>query len=126
MNLHHEDVWPAAGCRRLQADDAFARRIALAGQERMAQMDVDEVTHYCYQMLKAYARLQRFKPTRDPRSFEVNCEDDLVRHYDREGILRAKYLTEDNSSCLRPPPPAEQCRADQGPCSSLSLLSLRS
>ena len=93
---------------RLRADDDFARRIALAGQERMAQMDVDEVTHYCYQMLKAYAKLQRFTPKRDPRSFEVNCEDDLVRHYDREGILKGMYLTEDNSTCLRPPPPGER------------------
>ena len=93
--------------KRLQADDSFARGIALAGQERMAQMDVHEVTHYCYQMLKAYAKLQRFKPVRDPRSWEVNCEDDLVRHYDRDGTLTPKYVTEDNSTCLRPPQKGE-------------------
>ena len=94
----------------------------------MAQMDVHEVTHYCYQMLKAYAKLQRFKPVRDPRSWEVNCEvrrpschdllflsrslkllflwqDDLVRHYDRGSMLKGRYLLQDNSSCLRPPTP---------------------
>ena len=30
--------------RRLQADPAWAKRIALAGQERMAAMDTDEVS----------------------------------------------------------------------------------
>lgn len=131
----------------------------------MATMDVDEVAHYCYQMLKAYAALQNFKPKRDPRSWEVrdaipwtlipsgshpaplpfgihldlpsslvltppfvltpkphphahrkppsdllphccwqvNCEDDLIRHYDRGNMLKQRYLQEDNSSCLRPP-----------------------
>ena len=65
--------------RRLQADDAYARSIALAGQELMAQMDTEEVAHYCYRMLKGYAAMQKFTPKRDPRSWEVNCEDDLVR-----------------------------------------------
>ena len=88
----------------------FARQLAHAGRERMAQMDVHEVTHYCYQMLKGYAALQRFKPKRDPRSWEVNCEDDLVRHYARSPLgsggveLVDRYLTEDNATCLRPPP----------------------
>ena len=97
--------------RRLQADPAFARSIATAGQERMAQMDVDEVAHYCYQMLRAYAASQRFKPKRDPRSWEVNCEDDLVRHYDRGTMLRGRYLVQDNTSCLRPPADACEARA---------------
>ncbi len=98
--------------RRMQADDAFARSLAEAGQARMAQMDLHEVTHYCYQMLKGYAKLQRFKPRRDPRSWEVNCEDDLVRHYARAvgrstsgySNLEQRYITEDNASCIRPPP----------------------
>jgi len=93
-----------ATIRRLQADPAFAKRIALAGQAQMATMDVDEVSHYCYQMLRQYAGLQRFTPRRDPRSWEVNCEDDLVRHYDRGTMLKELYLVQDNSSCLRPPP----------------------
>jgi len=91
--------------RRLQADDAFAKRVALAGQARMAEMDPEEVTHYCYRMLKAYAAMQRFVPKRDPRSWEVNCEDDLTRHYDRGGEIAWRYLREDNTSCLRPPTP---------------------
>ncbi|KAL1512259.1 hypothetical protein AB1Y20_005521 [Prymnesium parvum] len=101
--------------RRLQADPTFAKRIALAGQAQMATMDVDEVAHYCYRMLKAYATLQKFKPKRDPRSWEaphgparqtqVNCEDDLIRHYDRGSMLKDLYLQQDNSSCLRPPQP---------------------
>ena len=90
--------------RRLQADPEYAKSIARAGQERMAQMDTDEVAHYCYQMIKAYATSQRFTPKRDPRSWEVNCEDDLVRHYDRGTMLQERYLVQDNSSCLRPPP----------------------
>ena len=67
------------------------------------------MTHYCYEMLKGYAALQRFTPKRDPRSIEINCEDDLIRHYDRgrgdtyAGVLQEKYLTQDNSTCLRPP-----------------------
>jgi len=89
--------------RRLQADPTWAESMARAGQRQMASMDVDEVANYCYQMLKGYAALQRFKPRRDPRSWEVNCEDDLVRHYDRGTMLQDLYLVEDNSSCLRPP-----------------------
>ena len=57
--------------RRLQADDTVAKSIALAGQERMTQMSTEEVTNFAYQMLKGYAALQRFKPKRDPRSWEV-------------------------------------------------------
>ena len=76
--------------RRLQADDAVAKAMALAGQERMAQMDTEEVTHFAYQMLKGYAALQRFTPKRDPRSWEVNCEDDLTRHYDRGGETQVR------------------------------------
>lgn len=89
--------------RRLQADPAWAKSLAAAGQARMASMDVEEVTHYCYQMLKGYAALQKFTPKRDPRSWEVNCEDDLVRHYDRGNMIKPLYLIEDNSTCLRPP-----------------------
>ena len=89
--------------RRLQADPGFAKGIARAGQERMAAMDTDEVAHYCYQMMRGYAASQRFTPKRDPRSWEVNCEDDLVRHYDRGTMLQQRYLVQDNSSCLRPP-----------------------
>ena len=37
--------------RRLQADPEAAQKIALAGQNLMASMDVDEVTHYCYQVV---------------------------------------------------------------------------
>ena len=65
--------------RRLQADPAWAESMARAGQAQMASLDTDEVAHYCYQMLKAYAGLQHFVPKRDPRSWEVNCEDDMVR-----------------------------------------------
>ena len=59
-------------------------------------------------MLKGYAALQRFKPKRDPRSWEMNCEDDMVRHYDRGTMLQQRYLVGDNSSCLRPPPKGAQ------------------
>ena len=76
----------------------MAKGIALAGQERMAQMDTEEVTNFAFQMLKGYAALQRFKPKRDPRSWEVNCEDDLTRHYDRGGETKWRYLTQVSSS----------------------------
>jgi hypothetical protein len=39
-----EDVPDAI--RKLQADDAVAKAMALAGQERMAQMDTEEVTSF--------------------------------------------------------------------------------
>ncbi|EOD34076.1 hypothetical protein EMIHUDRAFT_441372 [Emiliania huxleyi CCMP1516] len=95
--------------RELQRDPEYARSLAQRGFERMLQMDTAEVTHYCYEMLKGYAALQRFTPKRDPRSIEINCEDDLIRHYDRgrgdtyAGVLQERYLTQDNSTCLRPP-----------------------
>mmetsp|Transcript_30621 Transcript_30621/g.97961 ORF Transcript_30621/g.97961 Transcript_30621/m.97961 type:complete len:601 (-) Transcript_30621:199-2001(-) len=95
--------------RELQRDPEYARSLAQRGYERMLQMDTAEVTHYCFEMLKGYAALQRFTPKRDPRSIEINCEDDLIRHYDRgrgdtyAGVLQEKYLTQDNSTCLRPP-----------------------
>ena len=72
----------------------LSKAMALAGQERMAQMDTEEVTNFAFQMLKGYAALQRFKPKRDPRSWEVNCEDDLTRHYDRGGETKWRYLTQ--------------------------------
>jgi len=89
--------------RRLQADPAWAESMARAGQAQISSLDTREVAHYCYQMLKAYAAMQRFVPKRDPRSWEVNCEDDMVRHYDRGSMLQNLYLVQDNSSCLRPP-----------------------
>ncbi len=110
-NVHYVAVETVAEVpdmiRRLQADPAYAESIARAGQQRMAAMDTDEVAHYCLSMLKAYASAQKFKPKRDPRSWEVNCEDDLVRHYDRGAMLAGRYITQDNSSCLRPPRPNE-------------------
>ena len=42
-----------------------------------------------------------------PPTFKPNCRP--CRHYDRgkdqfNGVLTSRYLTEDNSTCLRPPP----------------------
>ena len=45
------------------------------------------------------------------RSWEVNCEDDLIRHYDRGNEITWRYLTQDNSSCLRPPAAGEPLSA---------------
>ena len=38
----------------------------------------------------------------------MNCEDDLVRHYDRAAENVPRYITHDNSTCLRPPAPGEK------------------
>lgn len=70
----------------------------------MSTMDFYEVTHYLATMFKEYGQRMNYKPVPDPRSFEVNCEDDLWRHYNIHGELLV-HLTEDNTTCLFPPDP---------------------
>lgn len=84
----------------LKAHEESARSIASAGRRRMEQLDDEAIADYGATMLREYARKQRFVPA--PLDVEVLCEDDIVRHYDRDGHLVGRYLTEDNASCIGP------------------------
>jgi len=97
-----EDVPEAV--RYLRDNPTVAQSIAAAGTKRMSTMDFYEVTHYLATMFKEYGQRMNYKPVPDPRSFEVNCEDDLWRHYNIHGELLV-HLTEDNTTCLFPPDP---------------------
>eukprot|EP00854_Cymbomonas_tetramitiformis_P000842 gene842-1326_t len=90
----------------LQAHPALAKRIGTAGTARMRHMDMGEVSNYLSTVLTQYSQKLRFKPTRLKGSFEVNCEDDLWRHYNIDGSL-LRFVTEDNSTCLRRPEPED-------------------
>lgn len=84
---------------------AAAERIARAGQARMAALTEAEVLRYCEMTLRKYASLLKFKPKPEPGGLEINCVDDLWRHYEKDVLQPwfAKMLTEDNSSCIRRP-----------------------
>lgn len=97
--------------KRLRSDpeaEAHARRIAEAGAERMGALTIGEVRSYCTKLLHGYARRLEFKPRPVKGAIEVNCVDDLWRHYEKDERAPwfAKMLTEDNSSCIRPPDPS--------------------
>jgi hypothetical protein len=96
--------------RKLRTDpeaEAHARRIAAAGAERMGQLTIGEVKSYCTKLLRSYATRLAFKPKPIEGSFEVNCIDDLWRHYEKDAKAPwfSKMITQDNSSCIRPPTP---------------------
>jgi hypothetical protein len=71
----------------------------------MEQLSFFEVTRFLADTFKEYGKRMNYQPTPGPDSFEVNCEDDLWRHYNIHGELH-EFLTEDNSTCLFPPHPA--------------------
>jgi protein glucosyltransferase len=96
--------------RRLRADpaaEAHARRVGAAGAARMGALSLAEVMTYCAKLLRGYAARQAFVPRPAEGAFEVNCVDDLWRHYDKDS--RAPWfrhmLTEDNATCIRTPTP---------------------
>lgn len=100
----------AEAVRYLRAHPAQARAIAAAGTKRMEQLSFFEVTRFLADTFKEYGKRMNYQPTPGPDSFEVNCEDDLWRHYNIHGELH-EFLTEDNSTCLFPPHPAAQLEA---------------
>ncbi|KAG8462603.1 hypothetical protein KFE25_010428 [Diacronema lutheri] len=96
--------------RRLRSDpaaEAHARRIGEAGAERMGALTINEVATYCTKLLHGYAKRLAFKPAPIEGAVEVNCVDDLWRHYDKDERAPwfLKMLTHDNASCIRPPQP---------------------
>lgn len=123
--------------RRLMTDpvaEAEGARIAAAGQARMAALTKEQVMSYCATILRGYARRMRFKAAPVRGAFEVNCVDDLWRHYEKDfrEPWFAKMITNDNSSCLRPPtapfqPPGYggAYRGTKVPCLAANNLVLR-
>merc|ERR1712050_17768 len=57
------------------------------------------------ELLRQYAAKQAFTVRAQPGSVEINCEDDLWRHYARDPGWMGHYLTLDNSTCINPIPP---------------------
>mmetsp|Transcript_41500 Transcript_41500/g.50296 ORF Transcript_41500/g.50296 Transcript_41500/m.50296 type:complete len:545 (+) Transcript_41500:180-1814(+) len=92
----------------LENDQERARRIAEAGTARMKSMDMLEVTKYVATALKGYASRMNYKPRIEDtkKSFEVNCEDDLWRHYEVRNEHEMWY-TQNNATCLHPPAPED-------------------
>mmetsp|Transcript_30945 Transcript_30945/g.72049 ORF Transcript_30945/g.72049 Transcript_30945/m.72049 type:complete len:176 (+) Transcript_30945:559-1086(+) len=81
--------------------------IGEAGAERMGALTIQEVMSYCTKLLRGYSQRIAYKPKPIEGAFEVNCVDDLWRHYEKDtrSPWFSKMLTLDNSSCIRPPTP---------------------
>ena len=56
---------------------------------------------YCAAVLTAYAKKLDFTPVRRPNTVEMNCEDDLYRHYNRDGhLLQCAPAQVNNKICF--------------------------
>ena len=97
-----KDVPPMV--RWLQQHDDYARAVALAGQARMATLDVGALTDFMATVLRTYAKRQAFRPQVQDGAVRVNCEDDLWRHYSLSKGWMNAYLMEDNATCITPIP----------------------
>jgi hypothetical protein len=106
--VHYVSVPTAADVpamvRHLKAHDAYARAVARAGRERIASLDNAALDDFMAELLTRYASLQKFAPKPQPGAVRIDCEDDLWRHYSREGWFSQKFLTQDNSTCIHPIP----------------------
>ena len=104
--VHYVSVDTAADVpamvRYLQQHDSYARAVAAAGRARMSTLDGDGIASFYAELFKQYARLQRFEVQVLPGAVELACEDDLWRHYARDRFWMRHYLSEDNSTCIRP------------------------
>lgn len=58
-----------------------------------------------------YAARQGFKVRRQPGSVNIECEDDLWRHYALSKGWAEGYMMHDNSTCVHPPKPGEKLGA---------------
>ena len=94
-----------ATVRYLRKNDAYARAVAAAGRARVGSLSVEGVAHFFGELFTQYSSLQRFKVRPQPGAVEINCEDDLWRHYARDPHWMRNYLMEDNATCIRPIPP---------------------
>jgi len=106
--VHYVSVDTAADVpamvRWLKEHDDYARAVALAGRARMATLDIDAVADFMAELLKQYAKLQTFRVTPSKGAVRIQCEDDLWRHYARDPGWMDHYVSEDNSTCITPPP----------------------
>jgi len=89
--------------RWLRNHDSYARAVAMAGRARMATLTVDAVADFTAELLRQYAAKQVFQPAVGAGAVQINCEDDLWRHYARDPGWMAHYLMEDNATCIHPP-----------------------
>ena len=104
--VHYVSVATAADVpatvRYLQKHDSYARSVAAAGRARLSALDVDAIAAFYAELFGQYSRLQRFDVEVLPGAVELSCEDDLWRHYARDKGWMRHYLSEDNSTCIRP------------------------
>lgn len=93
--------------RWLREHDEYAHAVARAGQTRMAALDEGGLTDFLAELLTQYAKRLAYRPTPQAGAVQIECEDDLWRHYALTRDWANAYLTLDNSSCVRPPKPGE-------------------
>ncbi len=96
----------------LRANDDYARAVALAGRARMTALDVGAVTDFMAELLRAYAKRLVPRVVRpQPGAVQMDCEDDLWRHYMLSRGEFLDYKMEDNATCVHPPKAGEVLKA---------------
>ena len=86
----------------LKKNDSYARAVAQAGRARLASLDTGAVTDFLAELLREYSKRQSFKVTAGKGSAQIDCEDDLWRHYARDRPFLNHFRMEDNGTCVRP------------------------
>ena len=86
----------------LQRNDSYARAVAEAGRARLAALDVGAITDYMAKLLTQYAKRQRFRVAPAAGAAQIDCEDDLWRHYGRDRSFINHFHAEDNATCIHP------------------------
>ena len=97
-----EDV--PAMVRWLRANDEYARAVAQAGRARMAALDAAGLSNFMVELLAQYAKRLDTRVRPQPGAVRIDCEDDLWRHYALDRRWLDNYLTNDNATCVHPPP----------------------
>ena len=88
----------------LRQHDDYARAVADAGRARMSSLSSAGLGDFMAQMLTQYSKRLQFRVAPQPGAVQIECEDDLFRHYALSRPWLAAYLQEDNSTCVHPPP----------------------
>jgi hypothetical protein len=91
--------------RWLRKNNAYAQSVARAGRARMMSLDVAGAVNFLAELLTQYASKQRFTVKPQPGAVQIDCEDDLWRHYSLDRGWMQNYLMEDNATCVHPPAP---------------------
>jgi hypothetical protein len=89
--------------RWLRANDGYAQAVAQAGRARMEALGAAALSDFMRELLSQYSKRLKFKVTVQPGAVRIDCEDDLWRHYALDRVWLARYLTQDNSSCVHSP-----------------------